>query len=113
MLIVIYLSLPSAKSEIRISKFETNETLKSEIQNSESENELVWNFALFDHWNLFRISDFVFRIFFLLQGYFLPSNSFAAVATWSGSKPNFLCSSFSGADAPKVFMPIMRPDLPM
>jgi hypothetical protein len=59
----------------------------------------------------FRISCFGF--FFLLQVYFLPSTSFAAVATCSGSKPNFFWSSFSGADAPKVFMPIMRPDLPM
>ena len=49
MLMVIYLLLPPAKSE---------------IQNSESENELVWNFALFDHGICFEFSDFVFWIFF-------------------------------------------------
>jgi len=29
-------------------------------------NELVWNFVLFDHLDLFRISDFEFRAFSLL-----------------------------------------------
>jgi len=43
---------------------------------------------------------------------YLPSNSFAAAATCSGSNPNFLCSSLSGAEAPKVFMPMTRPDRP-
>jgi len=42
----------------------------------------------------------------------LPSCAFAAAATRSGSNPNFLWSSLSGADAPNVFMPIMQPDLP-
>ena len=61
----------------------------------------------------FRDSDFGFPFRNgLRKGYFLLSNSFAAATTWSGSKPNFLWSSFSGADAPNVFMPIMRPDLP-
>ena len=42
----------------------------------------------------------------------LPSCALAAAATWSGSNPNFLWSSLSGADAPNVCMPIMRPALP-
>src|SRR4030095_5600387 len=46
------------------------------------------------------------------RAHVLPSCPFAAAATWSGSKPNFLWSSLSGADAPNVCMPIMRPDLP-
>src|SRR5579864_9494703 len=36
----------------------------------------------------------------------------AAMTIWFGSNPNFFCSSFSGAEAPKVFMPITRPELP-
>jgi hypothetical protein len=44
--------------------------------------------------------------------YLLPSSSLAAAATWSGSKPNFLWSSLSGAEAPNVFMPMMRPAVP-
>src|SRR5215471_1582864 len=40
------------------------------------------------------------------------SCSFAAVTTWFGSNPNFVCSAFNGAEAPKVFMPITRPELP-
>src|SRR5262245_9094992 len=46
------------------------------------------------------------------MAYGLPSCAFAAAATWSGSKPNFLWSSLSGADAPNVCMPIMRPARP-
>ena len=42
----------------------------------------------------------------------LVSSSFAISVTRSGSKPNFRWSSLSGADAPNVFMPMMRPDLP-
>src|SRR6516162_3333385 len=42
----------------------------------------------------------------------LPSNSFATSATRSGSNPYFRSSSLSGADAPNVFMPMTRPDLP-
>src|SRR5262249_61382275 len=41
-----------------------------------------------------------------------PSSSLAAVATRSRSNPNFSCSAFSGAEAPKVFMPMTRPELP-
>src|SRR5207302_3646838 len=41
-----------------------------------------------------------------------PSCSFAAAITRSGSKPNFLWSSLSGAEAPNVFMPMTRPDVP-
>src|SRR5919106_727221 len=40
------------------------------------------------------------------------SNSFAAATTRSGSKPNLRCSSLSGADAPKVFMPMTWPAAP-
>src|SRR5262245_38486836 len=39
-------------------------------------------------------------------------SSFATVATRSGSKPNFFCRAFSGADAPNVRMPITWPALP-
>src|SRR5260370_39153219 len=52
----------------------------------------------------------------VLQGvrsaYALPNWAFAATTTRSGSKPNFLCSSFSGAEAPNVFIPITWPDVP-
>jgi len=41
-----------------------------------------------------------------------PSISNAVVTTRSGSKPNLCCSSLSGAEAPKVFMPMMRPAAP-
>ena len=41
-----------------------------------------------------------------------PSCCLAAAATFSGSKPNFFCSSLSGADAPKVFIPRIRPPEP-
>jgi predicted GH43/DUF377 family glycosyl hydrolase len=40
------------------------------------------------------------------------SSSFAAAATLSGSNPNFRCSSFSGAEAPNVFIPMTRPASP-
>ena len=36
----------------------------------------------------------------------------AAATTCSGVKPNFFCSSFSGADAPNVFMPSVCPPVP-
>jgi len=62
-IVIIYLSLPSAKSEIQSKKSETNETLKSKIKRIKFRDELVWNFALFDHLDLFRISDFAFRIY--------------------------------------------------
>src|SRR5580704_11398442 len=38
--------------------------------------------------------------------------SFAAEMMASGVKPYFFCNSFSGAEAPKVFIPIRRPDGP-
>jgi hypothetical protein len=44
--------------------------------------------------------------------YFLPSSSLATAVTRSGSKPNFFCSSLSGAEAPNVFIPITRPAVP-
>ena len=53
-----------------------------------------------------------FRRCISLKAHFLPSSSFAAAATRSGSKPNFFCSSLSGAEAPNVFMPMTRPDAP-
>jgi len=37
--------------------------------------------------------------------YFVLSCSLAAATTWSGSNPNFVCNSLSGAEAPNVFMP--------
>lgn len=44
---------------------------------------------------------------------YLPrSTSLAAATMESGSKPNFRWSSLSGAEAPNVFMPMMRPDGP-
>ena len=42
----------------------------------------------------------------------LLSCALAAAATWSGSNPNFLWSSLSGAEAPKVFIPITWPEVP-
>src|SRR5580700_6199542 len=36
-------------------------------------------------------------------------SSEAAAITASGVNPNFFCNSLSGADAPKVCMPIVRP----
>ena len=44
-----------------------------------------------------------------VPGYFLPRTAFAAATTWSGSNPKCLCNSLSGAEAPNVFMPMMRP----
>ncbi len=41
-----------------------------------------------------------------------PSSSLAAATTHSGSKPNLRCNSLSGAEAPKVFMPMTRPAAP-
>jgi hypothetical protein len=41
-----------------------------------------------------------------------PSSSLAAATTRSGSKPNLRCSSLSGADAPKVFIPMTWPPGP-
>ncbi len=46
------------------------------------------------------------------HGYLLPSSSCASATTRSGSKPNFCWSAFSGAEAPKVCMPITRPSEP-
>ena len=41
----------------------------------------------------------------------LLTSSFATSVTRSGSNRNFRSSSFRGADAPKVFIPMMLPDL--
>ena len=41
-----------------------------------------------------------------------PSSSSAIATTFSGSNPNLRCSSLSGAEAPKVFMPMTRPSAP-
>src|SRR5258708_29886052 len=52
-------------NQIRNPKHEIRNKRNSQIRNPkiESGNELVWNFLLFYHLNLFRISDFEFRIF--------------------------------------------------
>src|SRR5215472_8307032 len=42
----------------------------------------------------------------------LPRSCLAISVTRSGSNPYFRSSSLSGADAPNVFMPMTRPDLP-
>src|SRR5262245_21430177 len=42
----------------------------------------------------------------------LPSSSFAAAVTRSGSNPKCRCSSLSGAEEPNVFMPMTRPAAP-
>lgn len=42
---------------------------------------------------------------YALSTHFLSSCCLAAPTTCSGSNPNFLCNSLSGAEAPKVFMP--------
>src|SRR5260370_37294455 len=36
-------------------------------------------------------------------------SSLAAAMTTSGVNPNFFCNALSGADAPKVCIPILRP----
>ena len=41
-----------------------------------------------------------------------PANRLAAFTIVSGVKPNFFCSSWSGADAPKVSMPMVTPAAP-
>ena len=46
------------------------------------------------------------------RGQLRPSASMATATTRSGSKPNLRCSSLSGAEAPNVFMPMMRPAAP-
>src|SRR5215510_11320841 len=46
------------------------------------------------------------------HGHLRPSSSKAASTICSGSNPNLCCSSFSGAEAPKVFMPMTRPSAP-
>src|SRR2546428_5239482 len=46
------------------------------------------------------------------SAYPLPNCALAAATTRSGSKPNFLWSSFNGAEAPNVFIPITEPDVP-
>ena len=38
-----------------------------------------------------------------------PSTSRAAATTVAGRNPNFFCTSFNGADAPNVCMPMVRP----
>src|ERR1700741_2967649 len=82
---IVYESNP--KSEARkpvlsdVEGSETNETVKSEIQKSESGNELVWNFLLFYHLNLFRISDFEFRIFSHLLSFAAARRRSMAAAT--------------------------------
>ena len=43
------------------------------------------------------------------QGYFLASCSLAFSMTFSMVKPNFFCSSYSGAEAPQVLMAMMQP----
>src|SRR5262245_19001838 len=42
----------------------------------------------------------------------LPSRSLTTSVTRSASNPYFRSSSLSGAEAPNVFMPMTRPDLP-
>src|SRR5215471_9367251 len=42
----------------------------------------------------------------------LPNNVRAAAMTASEVKPNFFCNSLSGAEAPKVFIPIVMPPVP-
>ncbi len=49
------------------------------------------------------------RVGAVVRGAHLPSISRAIATTASGSKPNFFCSSFNGADAPNVCMPTTRP----
>src|SRR5947207_3182943 len=48
----------------------------------------------------------------LSRAYLIFNKSLATSTTRCGSKPNFFWSSLSGAEAPNVFMPIMRPALP-
>jgi hypothetical protein len=50
--------------------------------------------------------------FIAIAHFFRPSSSLAAATTRSGSNPKCLWSSLSGAEAPNVFMPMIRPDVP-
>src|SRR6516162_7700856 len=60
----------------------------------------------FSDWSLVSKND-------ALGAHLFPNCSLAAATTCSGLNPNFLCSSLSGAEAPNVFMPIMRPSSPV
>ena len=63
--------------------------------------------------NNVALAHFPTRKYFQLQFFLcLPSSSLATSVTRSGSNPYFRKSSLSGADAPNVFMPMMRPDWP-
>src|SRR5881397_796103 len=48
----------------------------------------------------------------LLRGLHRPSTSLAVSATRSGVNPNMVCTSFRGADEPKVCIPIVAPSVP-
>jgi hypothetical protein len=58
----------------------------------EIRNELVWNFVFFDHLDLFRISDFEFRAFYLLL---IPWRALPARAPAGGR----LCASHPVSDS--------------
>jgi hypothetical protein len=63
------------KFEIRISKSETIFQIQKDSKEStkpQSEFEFVWNIWSFDHLILFRVSDFVLRIYRLSLGALLP-----------------------------------------
>src|SRR5215469_13390520 len=55
-------------------------------------------------------SNYALRHATMLQLVALPRSSFATSVTRSGSNRNLRCNSLRGADAPNVFMPMMRPD---
>jgi hypothetical protein len=57
----------------------------------ENRNELVWNFVLFDHLDLFRISDFEFRAFSLLL---VPWRTLRLCASDLFSDPVFISQKF-------------------
>jgi len=48
--------------KIRIPKLEISNKPKHSNPKIDIQNEIIWNFMFFDHLDLFRISDFEFRI---------------------------------------------------
>src|SRR5713226_6060158 len=65
--------------------------LKSEIRSSKSETGLFWNFLIFDHLKLFRISDFELRIcnFYTWRALRLRVRQLFAYSVIQGSTKNF------------------------
>ncbi len=61
-----FFSLRRSRMKIRISKLEIRNKPKHSNPIIEIRNEIIWNFMLFDHWDLFRFSDFGLLLLFVL-----------------------------------------------